>query len=57
MIDRDHDLSVVRQAKVLNLARSGGYHEPRPTQSVTDFAPHHDDFLGDMSRRVVTRPR
>ena len=29
MIDREHDLSVVRQAKVLNLARSTVYYEPR----------------------------
>ncbi|MHC2706975.1 hypothetical protein ACVMHZ_010163 [Bradyrhizobium liaoningense] len=29
MIDRDHDLSIVRQAKVLKLARSTVYYEPR----------------------------
>ncbi|MHC2380097.1 hypothetical protein ACVIHA_004495 [Bradyrhizobium liaoningense] len=28
MIDRDHDLSIVRQAKVLKLARSTVYYEP-----------------------------
>ncbi|MCP3476938.1 IS3 family transposase [Bradyrhizobium sp. CCGUVB1N3] len=33
MIDRDHDLSVVRQAKVLNLARSTVYYEPRPVSA------------------------
>lgn len=33
MIDRNHDLSVVRQAKVLNLARSTVYYEPRPVSA------------------------
>jgi len=33
MIDRDHDLSIVRQAKVLNLARSTVYYEPRPVSA------------------------
>ncbi|UGY16809.1 IS3 family transposase [Bradyrhizobium septentrionale] len=33
MIDRGHDLSVVRQAKVLNLARSTVYYEPRPVSA------------------------
>ncbi|MEY9420943.1 hypothetical protein ABIF69_007385 [Bradyrhizobium japonicum] len=28
MIDRDHDLSIVRQAKVLKLARSTVYYDP-----------------------------
>ena len=37
MIDRDHDLSIVRQAKVLNLARSTVYYEPRPV-SAEDLA-------------------
>lgn len=30
MIHRGHDLSIVRQAKVLKLARSTVYYEPRP---------------------------
>ena len=30
MIDRDHDLPVVRQARVLGLARSSVYYQPRP---------------------------
>ncbi|PPQ32765.1 hypothetical protein CCR94_03755 [Rhodoblastus sphagnicola] len=30
MIDRDHDLSLVRQAKVLNFSRGGVYYRPRP---------------------------
>jgi len=30
MIDRDHDLSLVRQAKVLNISRSSVYYRPRP---------------------------
>ncbi|MHC2790666.1 hypothetical protein ACVMBZ_009918 [Bradyrhizobium liaoningense] len=33
MIDRDHDLSIVRQAKVLKLARSTVYYEPRPVSA------------------------
>ena len=33
MIDRGHDLSIVRQAKVLNLARSTVYYEPRPVSA------------------------
>jgi putative transposase len=37
MIDRDHALSIVRQAKVLNLARSTVYYEPRPV-SAEDLA-------------------
>jgi len=37
MIDRDHDLPVVRQAKVLNLARSTVYYKPRPV-SAEDLA-------------------
>ncbi len=35
MIDRDHDLSIVRQAKVLKLARSTVYYEPRPVSAAT----------------------
>lgn len=30
MIDRDHDLSLVRQAKVLNISRGAVYYKPRP---------------------------
>ena len=37
MIDRDHALPVARQAKVLNLARSTVYYEPRPV-SAEDLA-------------------
>jgi putative transposase len=37
MIDRDHDLPVVRQAEVLNIARSTVYYEPRPV-SAEDLA-------------------
>ena len=37
MIDRDHTLPVARQAKVLNLARSSVYYEPRPV-SAEDLA-------------------
>ena len=35
MIDRNHDLPVVRQAKVLNLARSTVYYQPRPVSTET----------------------
>ena len=37
MIDRDHDLPVTRQAKVLSLARSTVYYRPRPV-SAEDLA-------------------
>jgi putative transposase len=30
MIDRDHDLSLVRQAKALNISRGAVYYQPRP---------------------------
>jgi putative transposase len=30
MIDRDHDLSIVKQAEVLNLSRGSVYYKPRP---------------------------
>jgi putative transposase len=33
MIDRSHDLPVARQAKVLNLARSTVYYQPRPVSA------------------------
>jgi putative transposase len=35
MIDRGHDLPVARQAKVLNLARSTVYYQPRPVSPET----------------------
>ncbi|MCW2286896.1 transposase InsO family protein [Rhodoblastus acidophilus] len=35
MIDRGHDLPVARQAKVLNLARSTVYYQPRPVCAET----------------------
>lgn len=37
MIDRDHDLPLARQAKVLNLSRSAIYYKPRPV-SAEDLA-------------------
>ena len=37
MIDRDHDLPIARQAKVLNISRGSVYYLPRPT-SVEDLA-------------------
>jgi putative transposase len=30
MIDREHDLSIVRQAEALNVSRSSVYYLPRP---------------------------
>jgi len=30
MIDRDHDLPLARQAKVLNISRGSVYYQPRP---------------------------
>ncbi|WP_340672213.1 IS3-like element ISRj2 family transposase [Bradyrhizobium ottawaense] len=44
MIDRGHDLSIVRQAKVLKLARSTVYYEPRPV-SAEDLALRRLDEL------------
>jgi putative transposase len=37
MIERDHDLPVARQAKVLNISRGSVYYKPRPV-SATDLA-------------------
>jgi len=37
MIDREHDLALTRQAKILNLSRSGLYYQPRPV-SPSDLA-------------------
>ena len=37
MIDRDHDLPIARQAKVLNISRGSVYYLPRP-MSVEDLA-------------------
>ena len=35
MIDRTHDLPVVRQAELLELARSSVYYEPQPIPEAT----------------------
>nr|WP_166354517.1 hypothetical protein [Bradyrhizobium barranii] len=66
MIDRDHDLSIVRQAKVLKLARSTVYYEPRPDSHVgpratigqscilnTGCIVEHDCVVGDFSHVSV----
>ena len=37
MIDRDHELPIARQAKVLNISRGSVYYKTRPT-SVEDLA-------------------
>jgi putative transposase len=33
MIDRDHDLSIARQAKALNISRGSVYYQPRPVSA------------------------
>jgi len=33
MIDREHDLSITRQAEVLKISRGSVYHLPRPVSS------------------------
>ena len=37
MIDRDHDLSITKQAKVLHISRGTVYYRPRPV-SMNDLA-------------------
>ena len=37
MIDRDHDLPIIRQAKALNISRGSVYYKPRPV-SAEDLA-------------------
>ncbi len=37
MIDRNHDLPIVRQAMALNVSRASVYHKPRPV-SAEDLA-------------------
>ena len=37
MIDRTHDLPIVRQAKALNISRGAVYYKPRPV-SIEDLA-------------------
>src|SRR5665213_782258 len=37
MIDRDHDLPIARQARVLNISRGSVYYKPRPV-SAEDLA-------------------
>ena len=37
MIDRNHDLPIVRQAKALNISRGSVYYKPRPV-SAEDLA-------------------
>ncbi|MEY9751612.1 hypothetical protein ABIF65_010986 [Bradyrhizobium japonicum] len=57
MIDRDHDLSIVRQAKVLKLARSTVYYEPRPV-SAEDLALMRrlDTCIGLAARDIYFSP-
>jgi hypothetical protein len=37
MIDRNHDLPIIRQAKALNISRGSVYYKPRPV-SAEDLA-------------------
>ena len=37
MIDREHDLSLTRQAEILNISRGIIYYAPQPV-SITDLA-------------------
>ena len=38
MIDRDHDLSITKQAKVLHISRGTVYYRPRPVSDVDTMA-------------------
>ena len=35
MIDREHDLSITKQAEALNISRSSVYYLPRPVSEAT----------------------
>jgi putative transposase len=62
MIDRSHDLSIVRQAKVLNISRGSVYYQPRPV-SAADLAimrridELHLDYPFAGSRRTIASNR
>jgi putative transposase len=45
MIDRDHDLSVTKQAEVLKISRGSVYYLPRPVSSADLAIMQHLDRL------------
>lgn len=63
MIDREHPLSVVRQARLLDISRGAVYYRPRPTSEVDLALMHRIDelhlehpFMGArMLRRLLLR--
>jgi putative transposase len=63
MIDREHPLSVVRQAKLLEISRGAVYYRPRPTNQKDLALMHRIDelhlehpFMGArMLRRMLLR--
>lgn len=65
MIDREHELSVTRQAQMLNLSRSSVYYLPRPAspgdlalmRRITSSAPSpKSPFVAVRSTRVKPDP-
>jgi hypothetical protein len=52
MIDRSHALSIVRQAKVLDISRGSVYYKPRPV-SAEDLALTRR--IDDMSARTLDK--
>ena len=45
MIDREHDLSITRQAEVLQISRGSVYYQPRPVSDVDLAIMRHLDRL------------
>ena len=50
MIDREHDLALTRQAKILKLSRSSLYYRPRPVPP--ELSPNLGDGLRDQAAAV-----
>jgi len=63
VIDRDHPLSVVRQAKLLDISRGAVYYQPRPTSGadlalmrrIDELHLEHPFMGARMLRRVLAR--
>ena len=63
MIDRDHPLSVARQAKLLDISRGAVYYQPRPTSDadlalmrrIDELHLEHPFMGARMLRRVLAR--
>jgi len=53
MIDRDHRLSVARQAKLLQISRGAVYYRPRPTSDAALALMRRIDELRKIELRVV----